>query len=63
LYKGCIDPFVFELFVTEVRGSWEEWWTYDGISGKLTNQQSVIVSLVYCLLIVIIGFDIHTSTV
>lgn len=21
-------------FFTDISGSWEEWWTYDGISGK-----------------------------
>lgn len=27
----------FSLLITDTAASWEEWWTYDGISGKLNG--------------------------
>jgi hypothetical protein len=29
------ENYVF-FFFSEIRASWEEWWTYDGISGKMS---------------------------
>lgn len=35
------------FFFTEIAASWEEWWTYDGISGKFFKETPWKLSFVF----------------
>lgn len=42
-----IITYKFKLYFLDIKASWEEWWTYDGISGpgKLERRENLITQL------------------